>query len=153
MNDFFRKHGPWLEYDLARKNGDGFCFHHHDLGSKSVNLTLLGRFRQLDFFVDPRCAGIAAGPWRQVLGRQPTRPFRECDDEDLPVLLQSLPRSTTNRHGQREGDPLNLAVVGDFETVLLGFGARWDETEVITLASCVRTAKAILLGTPYRYSR
>ena len=37
-------------------------------------------------------------------------------------------------------------------TILGVFGARWDETEVISLASCWRTVKAFLLGREYRYS-
>ena len=45
-----------------------------------------------------------------------------------------MPRSTTNRRGTVEGDPLNLVVIGDFDTILNGFGARWDETETISLA-------------------
>jgi hypothetical protein len=42
--------------------------------------------------------------------------------------------------------------IGDFDTILSGFGARWDETETITLQSCWRTFKAFLLGSEYRYS-
>jgi len=43
-------------------------------------------------------------------------------------------------------------MVGDFDTILHGLGARWDETEAITLDSCWRMAKAFLLGSEYRYS-
>jgi len=152
MNDFFRKHGLGWSTIWPGKTVTGFVFTTHDLGSKSVNLTLLGDSRQLDFSLILDVPGLRLDHGARFWDDQPTRPFRECDEGDLPGLLESLPRSTTNRHGQREGDPLNLAVVGDFETVLQGFGARWDETEVITLASCIRTAKAFLLGTPYRYS-
>jgi hypothetical protein len=70
----------------------------------------------------------------------------------LRQRLAALPRSTTNASGRREGDPLNLVAIGDFATILSGFGARWDETESITLASCWRMTKAFLLGTHYRYS-
>ena len=63
-----------------------------------------------------------------------------------------MPRSTTNRRGTNEGDPLNLVVIGDFDTILGGFGARWDETETISFKSCWRTFKAFVLGTNYRYS-
>jgi hypothetical protein len=76
----------------------------------------------------------------------------ECDDETLRDRLQSLPRCTTNRKGTVEGDPLNLVVVGDFDTILSGFGARWDETEAITFKSCLRTFRAFALGSGYRYS-
>jgi hypothetical protein len=63
-----------------------------------------------------------------------------------------MPRAVTGRLGSKEGDPANLVVIGDFATVLRAFGARWDETEVITLATCWKTAKAFLFGSEYRYS-
>ncbi len=64
----------------------------------------------------------------------------------------ALPRSTTNRRGSVEGDPLNLVVIGEFGTILNGFGARWDETETISFKSCGRTLNAFLRGSRYRYS-
>ena len=47
---------------------------------------------------------------------------------------------------------MNLVIIGSFETLLLSFIGRWDETEAITLATCWKTAKAFLLGSEYRYS-
>jgi hypothetical protein len=76
----------------------------------------------------------------------------ECDEAELRKRLVSLPRSTSNRRGSVEGDPLNLVVIGEFGTILHGFGAQWDETETITIASCGRTLKAFLRGSRYRYS-
>src|SRR5262249_62195675 len=76
----------------------------------------------------------------------------ECDEAQLRKRLEAMPRSTTNRRGTREGDPLNLVVIGEFETILQVFGARWDETETISVGSCWRTLKGFLLGAGYRYS-
>src|SRR5262249_1622801 len=76
----------------------------------------------------------------------------ECDEAELRKRLAGLPRSTSNFKGTIEGDPLNLVVIGAFATVLHGFGARWDETETITLQSCWRTVQAFLRGSRYRYS-
>src|SRR5208337_2497435 len=79
----------------------------------------------------------------------------ELMEVDLPGLqkyLAGVPQATTNRHGQRPGDPVNLVVVGDYPTVLGAFGARWDETEVISLATCWKTFRAFLTGAEYRYS-
>ena len=45
-----------------------------------------------------------------------------------------------------------MCVIGDFDTIIGGFGARWDETETISLSSCWRMLKAFLLGGRYRYS-
>ncbi len=63
-----------------------------------------------------------------------------------------MPAATTNAKDTRSGDPVNLVVVGDLETVLSAFTARWDECETITLATCWKTARAFLLGKEYRYS-
>jgi hypothetical protein len=58
----------------------------------------------------------------------------------------------TGPFGLREGDPANLVVIGDFLTLLTAFGARWDEAEVISLQTCLKTVKAFVLGSKYRYS-
>ena len=52
----------------------------------------------------------------------------------------------------RSGDPVNLVVVGEFETLIGAFAARWDESEIITLATCWKTMRSFLLGSHYRYS-
>ena len=71
---------------------------------------------------------------------------------ELRKRLAAQPRATMNRRGSIEGDPLNLVAIGEFDTILTGFGARWDETETISLRSCWRTLTAFSLGRPYRYS-
>jgi hypothetical protein len=75
-----------------------------------------------------------------------------CDLPELARRLQEMPPATTNAKGMRHGDPVNLVVVGEFETVLSAFTARWDESETITLATCWKTTRAFLLGEEYRYS-
>lgn len=76
----------------------------------------------------------------------------ECDLPELVQRLQEMPPATSNTQGSRSGDPVNLVVVGEFETVLGAFTARWDECESITIATCWKTARAFLLGEEYRYS-
>ena len=63
-----------------------------------------------------------------------------------------MPTATTNADGHRHGDPVNLSVIGDYETVLSAFTARWDECETITVGTCWKTMKAFLFGTEYHYS-
>lgn len=75
-----------------------------------------------------------------------------CDLATLAERLRAMPATTTNRRGVGSGDPVNLAVIGEFETILSAFAARWDESETITLATCWKTAKAFFLGSEYRYS-
>src|SRR5262249_41653423 len=75
-----------------------------------------------------------------------------CDIPELRKHLEEAPRATTNRRGAREGDPVNLVVAGEFATLLSAFGARWDETETITLKTCWKTFRSFLIGSEYRYS-
>ena len=75
-----------------------------------------------------------------------------CDVPTLAERLSAMPPTTTNHLGTRHGDPVNLVVIGEFETLLTVFAPRWDESETITLATCWKTACAFLLGSQYRYS-
>jgi hypothetical protein len=76
----------------------------------------------------------------------------ECDLPALVARLRGMPAATANRTGSGSGDPVNLVVIGQLETLLSAFLARWDESETITLATCWKTARAFLLGAHYRYS-
>jgi hypothetical protein len=77
----------------------------------------------------------------------------ECPDvPSLARRLRAMPAATTNKRLTGSGDPVNLMVIGEFDALISAFAARWDETETITLATCWKTARAFLLGSPYRYS-
>ena len=77
----------------------------------------------------------------------------ECDEVmALADRLRAMPATTTNEKGTGTGDPVNLVVIGPFETLISAFAARWDETETVTLATCWKTARSFLLGSSYRYS-
>jgi hypothetical protein len=76
----------------------------------------------------------------------------ECDVMTLVHRLHGMPYVTTNHGGTGTGDPVNLVIIGEFETLISAFAGRWDETETITLATCWKTARAFLLGSEYRYS-
>jgi hypothetical protein len=82
----------------------------------------------------------------------PAQTVDDCDLATLVERLRAMPATTTNRRGAGSGDPANLVVIGEFETILSAFAARWDESETITLATCWKTARAFLLGSEYRYS-
>ena len=75
-----------------------------------------------------------------------------CAPAELVRRLEALPPATTNAVGTKRGDPVNLVVIGTFDTLLAAFAARWDDSETISLATCWKTVKAFLLGVNYRYS-
>ena len=82
----------------------------------------------------------------------PSDPASDCDIAKLVQRLKEVSVTTSNRRSTGTGDPINLVVIGDFESLLNGFTGRWDETEVISLSTCWKTARAFLLGSEYRYS-
>jgi hypothetical protein len=82
-------------------------------------------------------------------------PANTMNDSDVKTFVKNLSQFSVVTHNQRNtgfGDPINLVVIGEFETLLNAFTGRWDETEVISLNTCWKTAKAFLLGEEYRYS-
>jgi hypothetical protein len=153
MNAFFQEHG--IGSGLIRPGQElaGFVFTTHDAGLKQVRIRLLGTgdVREFSFSIPVPGLKVDHGGKRfdELMHSVHTV---ECDEAQLRQRLSALPRSTTNRRATSEGDPLNLAVIGDFDTILSGFGARWDETETISVGSCWRMFKAFMLGAEYRYS-
>jgi LssY-like putative type I secretion system component LssY len=153
MNAYFQEHG--FGWGLIRPGDtkEGFVFTTLDEGTKLFSVKLLGPGGAREYAFAVPVPGLKVDYARKPLecpanGEGPI----ECDEDGLRKRLVALPRSTTNRRGTVEGDPLNLVVIGEFDTVLGGFGARWDETEAISLQSCLRTFKAFSLGSSYRYS-
>ncbi len=153
MNAFFQEHGVRSGMILPGSELAGFVFTTHDAGTKQVTIRLLSAAGLKDFVFSIAVPGLKVDHGgKDLADLQNAAEASECDEAQLRERLAALPRSTSNRHGTVEGDPLNLVVIGDFDTILNGFGARWDETETISVGSCWRMLKAFLLGTRYRYS-
>jgi hypothetical protein len=83
------------------------------------------------------------------------------DDElihiDDPAILQEalckLPRSTVDKKGKNEGDPLNLVIIGVAEAAGPIFAQRnWDITEEIRWGTIFKTTKAFFTGSRYQFS-
>ena len=154
MDELFRSQAFRLRpIDGGGGQSEGFVFTHIDAGSKVVRVRLLRMNGPLEMVFNIPVAGIQADYHRRDLTDMfPADQLIECDLPALRDRLGAMPRAVTGAKGPREGDPVNLVVVGDFETVLAAFGARWDETETITFATCWKTFRAFLVGTEYRYS-
>lgn len=152
MNDFFQQHGLGWGLILPGREVAGFVFTTHDAGTKQVAVHLVGAEHAKDFSFSISVPGLKVDYGQKQLDLRGDAATVDCDEAQLRQRLAAFPRSTTNRRGTREGDPLNLVAIGDFDTIIHGFGARWDETEAISLGSCWRMIKAFLLGTRYRYS-
>jgi hypothetical protein len=176
MDDFFRAQGFRLGPIAPGETAEGFVFTTLDLGTKvvHVHLTRVGDLRDAiegiasavvaevaprstaaagDFTFTLSVPGIAADYQdHDFSALRPPDAVEHCTVDALVSRLEALPASTFNAAGTRAGDPVNLVVIGEFETLLGGFAARWDESETISLGTCWKTVKAFLLGSNYRYS-
>lgn len=153
MDAFFQQQAFHLRPVPPAGTQSGFVFTNRVEGTKRVLVRLLGPDGIQDFDFSIPIPGLDTDHLRRELSLpNPESEGPDLELEDLLEFLGKVASTTTDRHGQRKGDPVNLIVVGNFATVMGAFGARWDETEVITLGSCWKTLRAFLTGAEYRYS-
>jgi hypothetical protein len=173
MDAIFRQRGFRLVPIQPGATAQGFVFTTVDLGTKVVHLRLvpleplrasIGRMIAATAPADPAdtpvdlvftvsVPGIAADYLdRDLSAVRPAHEVESCTADELVARLEAMPAATTNAAATRTGDPANLVVIGEFETLLGAFAARWDESETISFATCWKTVKAFLLGSNYRYS-
>jgi hypothetical protein len=178
MDDFFREHGFPLGPIQPGAATEGFVFTTPDLGTKVVRVRLVavrgieqsfaraaaadadgrpGNAADTEPAVELVFAVTVPGIAADYAGRDFARLLPPGGAEDCPVAtlvarLEALPAATRNATESRAGDPVNLVVIGRFETLLGSFAARWDESETLSAATCWKTAWAFVSGTNYRYS-
>ncbi len=124
MDVSFQEHG--LGWGLIRPgtSAAGFVFTTLDEGTKQFTVRLLGPAGAREFAFSIPVPGLKVDhAERSFEAPDHLGEPVACDEPELRKRLEALPRSTTNRKGTVEGDPLNLVVIGDFDTVLSGFGA------------------------------
>ncbi|MCC6322284.1 MAG: LssY C-terminal domain-containing protein [Phycisphaerales bacterium] len=132
---------------------EGFVFTTLDVGTKNVLVRLLGTDSAREFEFAVAVPGLDADHHQRAFDAlHSMSAIESVDRPGLVERLRTLPAATTNKGGTGRGDPVNLVVIGTFDTILAAFGSRWDETEIISIATCWRTARAFLLGGEYRYS-
>ena len=149
INPYFKKHGFRSGPILPGTTRSGFVFVSLDEGTKIVNIRLIAENNTWQHQFTCEVPGLDIKPDDEVVD---TGALEETDEATLRAWIERQPRCTTNMTGRVEGDPMNLVVVGDRTTVLRSFGARWDEAESITFATCWKTTKAFLFSSEYRYS-
>jgi hypothetical protein len=153
MDAYFQAHAFRLRPILPGGESEGFVFTQYDIGSKILHVRLLGFDDNKEFLFNVPVPGLKADYLRsENPNRYSADQLVECDIPELRKRIAAAPRATTNRKGTREGDPVNLVVAGEFPTILSAFGARWDETETITLSTCWKTFRSFFIGSEYRYS-
>jgi hypothetical protein len=166
MDVYFREHAFHLRPIPPGGTSQGFVFTPLDVGTKIVHVclqptgSLLDRLESgkppdpgVDMTFSVTVPGIAADYLkRDFAALEAAGETIVCDIKTLVERIAEMPPATCNARNSRQGDPINLAVIGEFETLLGAFAARWDESETITLATCWKTVRSFLLGSQYRYS-
>jgi len=132
----------------------GFVFTNIDEGTKKVDVLLATTGSQEEFHLLVEVPGARLDHHEfEAEGLYELDEIRNLSWDELREELIGLPCCTTNKKGARNGDPLNLIVVGEFDVVLGAFTrAGWDETELIDVTSSLRTAGSFMFGSVYRYS-
>jgi hypothetical protein len=170
MSAFFQSQSFHLRPIRPGDASEGFVFTSFDAGEKVVHISLHSTGDLIDgaaglvgapsaanvdseFTFSIPVPGIAVDFLRRNFETLlPAQSLVECDLPTLARRLGDMPAATSNAKATHGGDPVNLVVIGDFEALLGAFVARWDESEVITLATCWKTMRSFVLGSQYRYS-
>ena len=140
----------------AGSERSGFVFTHSDLGSKQVCVSLAANpeaWQEHRYTFIAEVPGLQAD-WEKINWEQITNSMQviACDDSQLRAELEKLPRAATSKSGKKEGDPLNLVLIGNPEDLASMAGCGWDQTERMTFGTAWRSAKSFLFGSQYRYS-
>jgi hypothetical protein len=83
----------------------------------------------------------------------PTDVVDYADEAALRTALETLPCCATNKQGTRDGDPLNLVIIGGREDALPALVRRgWQPTEQTWFGSVTKMIKSALAGERYPYA-
>ena len=132
----------------------GYIFTRLDEGTKSFNIDVLGLDEQFRMSFLVPVPGLKLDyynvDWDSLYSADE---IRDVDIDALIEGLEALPCCVTDKGGQNNGDPLNLAVIGSREDLFYAFKrSGWDETETIYTTSLWKTAMSAMAGSEYRYS-
>ena len=140
----------------AHSEQSGFVYTHLDLGQKRVCVSLTSnpsKWQESRFTFLVTVPGLKTD-WEEASWRNLTNGTREteCDEARLRGELEKLPRATTDKKGRKEGDPMNLVVIGSVQDLASTAGCDWDVTERVTSRTAWRTMMSFIFGSEYRYS-
>ncbi len=135
----------------------GFVLTHLDEGGKLVQIDLVANQRTKTFSIltiipgfraDYHVSGIFRG---EIPGDREIVDF--SDEASFLQALAGLPCCVTNKDGDKNGDPLNLVVVGGSDDVLPAFVRRgWRPTEQKWTGSITKMVTSAISGEPYAYA-
>jgi hypothetical protein len=135
----------------------GFVLTHLEEGFKLVHLDLVTNGRAVNFSVFMFVPGLRADYQLSEVFNDEIDPderiINYTDDSAFREALEALPCCATNQGGSKNGDPLNLVVVGGLEDAFPALVRRgWQGTEEKWSGSVIKMAKSALAGERYPYA-
>jgi hypothetical protein len=138
------------------KTVSGFVLTNLDEGVKLVHVDLVANRRHKAFSFFTRIPGFRADYLTSRTDREAYADdeFVDYTDENaFRVALEALPCCVTNKDGSRNGDPLNLVVVGGIDDAFPAMVRRgWRPTEQTWSGSVLKMMNSALAGERYPYA-
>lgn len=136
------------------KTVEGFIHTNLDSGVKYFSVTLYspGRTKFFDFMIE--IPGLETDYQRVDWNRiEASTEIKHVSDEELRKVLEKLPCCVFGEDRKTPGDPLNIVVIGEGESIFMPFiRRRWHVTEVVSGSSIWRTVMSSLFNVRYRTS-
>jgi len=135
----------------------GFALTNRDEGVKMIELDLVASGHLKTFTTIGPVPGFRADySERSSFAKEhytPEEIVNFTDDEAFRAALEALPCCVTNKDDTRNGDPLNLVVVGGIDDAFPALIRRgWHPTEATYAGSVRKMINSVLSGERYRYS-
>jgi hypothetical protein len=151
MDRFFQRSRIKLRVPADHTN-TGFLFTNLDEGMKFVNIEMvhdLGAIRDGFFFQLPN----GAFDYEESRVDSNQAPARPLTLKALRQVIETLPCCTTNATGSRNGDPINIVLIGNDDDILGALTRQgWDPTHALGTATAWHTVRAFVSSNAYRYS-
>lgn len=135
----------------------GFVLTNLDEGFKFVQLDLVANGRARTFSILAVVPGFRADYRMSEVFRRgiypPEQIVNYTEDAAFRAALEALPCCVANEDGSKNGDPLNLVVVGGLDDAFPAFARRgWRATEEKWSGSIIRMVTSALSGERYAYA-
>jgi LssY-like putative type I secretion system component LssY len=139
------------EFVPEKQSAKGFVFTHREGGLKLFTVGFETGTEELLFRFALPIRGVSYAVQKVDFGNiYPPGTIEDVDLAKLREKLAQLPCCTTNKSGDRKGDPLNIVVVGRGLDALFAFiGRGWKLDEPFDLHSTYRTIQAFLFRNEY----
>jgi hypothetical protein len=143
----------------AGETVSGFVFGNTDKGLRWAQIEVFGETRHEFFQFLHEVPGFKADYHKletdDIYGM--LYPDQEIVNIQTPLELrewiESLPCCTENQKGTKQGDPVNLVIIGTSESVWPAFAkSGWDPTAALTTGSALWTGVKGIFGGAWRYS-